>query len=36
MNGASTSPPVYSIAIAVTGPPCAWLGGVLYRQPVQQ
>jgi len=25
----------YSIAVAVTGPPCAWLGGVLYgsRQP---
>jgi hypothetical protein len=20
----------YSIAVAVTGPPCAWLGGVLY------
>ena len=24
----------YPIAIAVTGLPCAWLGGVLYRQPV--
>jgi len=21
----------YSVAVAVTGPPCAWLGGVLYR-----
>ena len=26
----------YSVAVAVTGPPCAWLGGVLYRQPVRQ
>jgi len=26
----------YPIAIAVTGLPCAWLGGVLYRQPVHQ
>jgi len=26
----------YPIALAVTGLPCAWLGGVLYRQPVPQ
>jgi len=26
----------YPIALAVTGLPCAWLGGVLYRQPVHQ
>ena len=24
----------YPVALAVTGLPCAWLGGVLYRQPV--
>jgi len=26
----------YPIALAVSGLPCAWLGGVLYRQPVRQ
>jgi hypothetical protein len=26
----------YPIVIAVTGLPCCWLGGVLYRPPVNQ
>jgi len=26
----------YPIAIAVTGLPCVWLGGVLYRPPIHQ
>ena len=26
----------YPIALAVSGLPCTWLGGVLYRQPVHQ
>jgi len=25
----------YPVVIAVTGVPCAWLGGALYRQPAQ-
>ncbi|OLD95689.1 MAG: hypothetical protein DMD31_14950 [Gemmatimonadetes bacterium] len=26
----------YPVALVLTGLPCAWLGGVLYRQPVHQ
>src|SRR2546426_12210822 len=29
-------PPRYPIALAVSGLPCTWLGGVLYRRPVHQ